>query len=127
MLGPPPLREASLNDLVSALKRVVEKSKDEGTWVYEVNSQKLTLRSVILEVAKTLQNTPRVDFEELFDEVEVSRHRIITTFLALLEMTRMKMVKLFQSKLKGNRLYVERAVIDIVEVSQELELESETA
>lgn len=124
MLGPPPLRDASISDLVQALKRVVEKSQDEGTWVYEVNSQKLTLRSVILHVAETLSHTPRVDFSELFDGVEVSRHRIITTFLALLEMTRLKMVKLFQSKLKGDRLFVERAVIDIVEVSQELELES---
>lgn len=123
MLGPPPIRDASISDLVKALKRVVDKSKDEGTWVYEVNSQKLTLRSVILHVAEALADSPRVDFEELFEGVDVSRHRIITTFLALLEMTRLKMVKLFQSRLKGDRLFVERAVIDIVDVSQELELE----
>ena len=125
MLGPPPLKDASLNDLVRALRRIVDKSKSDGTWVYEVNSQKLTLRSVILEVAEILSDRPRVDFSDLFEGVEVSRHRIITTFLALLEMTRLKMVKLFQSRLDGDHLYVERAVIDIREVSQELELQSQ--
>lgn len=127
MLGPPPLKEASLNDLVRALRRIVDKSKTEGTWVYEVNSQKLTLRSVILEVAQILAERPRVDFHDLFEHVEMSRHRIITTFLALLEMTKLRMVKLFQSRLDGDEhFYVERAVIDIVEVSQELELHAET-
>lgn len=125
-LGPPPLKDADLQDLVRALKRIVERSKADGTWVYEVNSQKLTLRSVILDVAEMLARTPRLDFEQLFEGVELSRQRIITTFLALLEMTRLKMVKLFQTKLDGDRLYVERAVIDIVEFTQELQLEDET-
>lgn len=125
LVGPPPLKEASLDDLVRALKRVVEKSKSDGTWVYEVNSQKLTLRSVILDIARVLADRPRVEFEELFAEIELSRLRIITTFLALLEMTRVKMIKLFQSRLQGDRLFVERAVVDIVEVSQELEFEHE--
>lgn len=126
MLGPPPLKEASLDDLVRALKRIVKKSQSEGTWVYEINSQKLTLRSVILDLANLLADNPRVVFEDLFDDVEVSRHRIITTFLALLEMTKLKMVKLFQSRLDGDRLFVERAVVDIRELSQELELQSES-
>lgn len=126
MLGPPPLKDASLQDLVRALQRVVKKSKTDGTWVYEVNSQKLTLRSVIADVAEILQRRPRVTFDQLFEGVELSRHRIITTFLALLEMTRMKMVKLFQAKLDGDELFVERAVVDITELAQELELETES-
>ncbi len=125
MVGPPPLKEASLDDLVKALKRVVQKSKSDGTWVYEVNSQKLTLRSVINDIAMILKDKPRVEFDELFVGHELSRHRIITTFLGLLEMTRLKMLKLFQSRLQGDKLFVERSVIDIVEVCLELELESE--
>ena len=122
MLGPPKLREASLGDLMGALKKVIARSKDEGEWVLELSSQKLTLRSVIVEIAEKLEARPRIPFDELFEGVELSRHRIITTFLALLEMTKLKMVKLFQSRLDGVQLFVERAVIDIVEVSQELEL-----
>ncbi len=122
MLGPTPLEDASLSDLMAALKRVIERSKTDGTWVYEVNSQKLTLRSVILDIANVLQSEPRVRFDELFVGHELSRHRVITTFLAVLEMTRMKMLRVIQSRLL-DEIYVERAVIDILEVSQELELE----
>lgn len=122
LLGPPPLRDASLADLVEALQRVVARSKADGRWVYEVSSQKLTLRSVILDVAQLLVDRPRLRFEDLFEHGDMSRHRVVTTFLALLEMTRLKMIKLFQSRLDGDQLWVERSVVDIVEVSQMLEL-----
>ncbi len=123
MLGPAPLKGAHLDDLVRALRRIVERSQADGTWVYEVNSQKLTLRSVILDIAELLKERPRVTFEELFDGVEVSRHLIITTFLALLEMTRLKMIKLFQSRLDGDFLFIELAVFDMADLSLELELD----
>lgn len=126
-LGPPPLKDASIADLVSALQRVITRSKETGDWVYEVNSQKLTLRSVINDIAILLSETPRLRFDELFAGVEMSRHRVITTFLALLEMTKVKMIKLFQSKLDGDEIWVERAVMDIVEISQELELSTTEA
>lgn len=122
LLGPPPLREASIDDLLAALQRVVARSKTDGRWIYEVNSQKLTLRSVILDIATLLTQHPRLKFEELFDHGDLSRHRIVTTFLALLEMTRLKMIKLFQARLEGDQLWVERSVVDIMEVTQMLEL-----
>lgn len=122
LLGPQAIHEASITDLLEALQRVVARSKADGRWVYEVNSQRLTLRSVILAVAEILADTSRVQFEDLLKDGELSRHRIVTTFLALLEMTRCKMIKLFQSRLEGDQLWVERAVVDIVEVSQTLEL-----
>ncbi len=125
MVGPPPLKTASITDLMRALESVIKRSKEDGKWVYEVNSQKLTLRSVILHIATLMQQKPRRRFEELFEDVEMSRHRVITTFLALLEMTRLKMLKLFQSRLDGDEFWVERSVVDIIEVSQELELEKQ--
>lgn len=122
-VGPPQLRDASITDLMSALQRVIKRSKNEGQWVYELNSQKLTLRSVILDVARVLAERPRVSFDDLFEGQELTRNRIVTTFLALLEMTKIKMLKLFQARLDGDdTLWVERAVVDIVDVSQELEL-----
>lgn len=124
-VGPPELREASITDLMSALQRVIKRSKKQGDWVYELKSQKLTLRSVILDVAKLMAEKPRVTFEDLFEGKELTKNRIVTTFLALLEMTKLKMLKLFQARLDGDEtLWVERAVVDIVDVSQELELSS---
>ena len=122
LMGPPALREASVTGLLEALQRVVSRSKTDGRWVYEVNSQRLTLRGVILEIAEQLAATPRLPFEALFEHGDVSKHRVVTTFLALLEMTRCKMIKLFQSRLESEQLWVERAVVDILEISQQLEL-----
>lgn len=124
LLGPAPLKEASVLELMEALQKLIARTKSDGRWVYEVNSQKLTLRSVILDIAGLLATSPRLPFESLFEGKIIDRQRIITTFLALLEMTRLKMITLFQSRLQGDQLWIERSVVDILEVSQELELEA---
>lgn len=121
-VGPPNLRQASLFDLLDALKRVIEVKEEKPDWVYEITRDKLTLKSVILDIAAALNEKPRMTFDELFGEQEFTRHRLVTTFLALLEMTRLNMIRLFQPRLSHDvRLQIERAVIDIVEVSQTLE------
>lgn len=126
-LGPPPLKQASLLDLVDALKQVIQKNRDKPDWVYEINREKLSLRSVILEIADLLKATPRITFDRLFQDVPVDRHRVVTTFLALLEMAKMDMIRLFQPRLSGDdSLIIERAVIDIMEVSQTLEFSDDT-
>ncbi len=122
MTGPPELRDAGITALVDAVKRLVKKNKKNANWVVEMTREKLTLRSVMLDVATLLQDKPRVSFEELFAEHDFTRYRVVTTFLALLEMTKRKIVKLMQTRIGEQRLYVERAVINIMEVSQTLEL-----
>jgi segregation and condensation protein A len=122
-LGPPPLKQASLIDLMDALKRVILEQRDPVDWVYEITRERLTLRGVILEIARLLAESPRIRFEALFASGDFSRHRVVTTFLALLEMARLNMIHLFQPRLSGeDTILIERAVIDIVEVSQTLEL-----
>jgi segregation and condensation protein A len=126
LTGPPKLREAGLSDLVGALKRLVAQNKDNADWVVEMTREKLTLRRVMLDIASLLQDSPRVTFEQLFADHEFTRYRVVTTFLALLEMTKRKIIKLMQSRLDDDKLYIERAVIDILEVSQSLELPEST-
>ncbi len=123
-VGPPEIQQASLFDLVDALKRVIEDQEEEPEWVYEITREKLTLRGVILEIAGRLDDEPRLQFSALFADEPLDRHRIVTTFLALLEMTRLDMIRLFQPRLDGEgreALIIERSVIDIVEVSQTLD------
>lgn len=125
--GPPLLHEVGVDSLVDALKRLVKKQGSDANWVVEMTREKLTLRSVMVDVARLLQQRPRLTFEELFaphgeQPQEFSRYRVVTVFLALLEMTKRKIVKLMQSRIDGDQLYIERAVINIVEVSQSLEL-----
>lgn len=124
--GPPPLREVGLSALVDAIKRLVDEQGEDASWVVELTREKLTLRSVMVDVATLLQERPRVTFEELFlasnPHGDFSRYRVVTVFLALLEMTKRKIVRLMQARLDEDQLYIERAVINIVEISQTLDL-----
>jgi segregation and condensation protein A len=122
MTGPPPLRDAGIGDLMGAIKRLISKHEDDTDWVFDMTREELTLRSVMVDIAELLEDNPRVTFEQLFEDFEFSRYRVVTTFLALLEMTKRHIVRLLQAKLDDNRLYIERATINIVEVSQSLDL-----
>jgi segregation and condensation protein A len=126
MLGPPPLAGATIVDLVSALERIVSRSKNRGEWVIETSSERLNLRAVIMEIARLLAERPRLRFDELFEGRPLDRHRIVTTFLALLEMTRLHMVSLMQNRLDDEHIYIHRSVVDIVEVSQQLDFSQES-
>ena len=121
-VGPPDVREADLGDLVDALHRLIDDRGEEAEWVYEVTQEKLSLQGVILDIASRLEDEPRMTFRELFEGVDMNRHTIVTTFVALLEMARLDMIRLFQPRLDDEderpELILERSVIDIVEVSQ---------
>jgi segregation and condensation protein A len=121
--GPPDLKPADVGDLVSAVQRLVDRSEEAEEFVYEMDREKLSLRKVVVDLARRLRETPRLTFEELFDGPP-SKNRVVTTFLALLEMTRVEMIRLMQQELgdEPGQIVIERAVIDIVEVSQTLDL-----
>lgn len=123
-VGPPKIQQASLFDLVDALRRVIDDHEEEPEWVIDLTREKLSLRGVIVDIANQMADSPRIEFRQLFEHRRLDRHRLVTTFLALLEMARLDMIRLFQPRLDDQDpppLLVERAVIDIVEVSQELE------
>jgi segregation and condensation protein A len=121
--GPPDVQDADLDHLIGAVQRLIDDSEEGDDFVYEMTREKLSMRSVILEVANLLEESPRMTFQSLFADLPPSRNRIVTTFLALLEMSRLNMISLFQSKIgEVDDLYVERAVVDILEVSQSLDL-----
>ncbi|MFB6372129.1 MAG: ScpA family protein [Bradymonadaceae bacterium] len=121
--GPPEVRDADVSDLLGAVRDLVAETDEPEEFVYEMTREKLSLRQVVLDVAGRLADSPRVTFRSLFDGKVPSRNRVVTTFVALLEMTRLDMIELFQARLGAvDKMYIERAVIDIVEVSQSLDL-----
>lgn len=124
--GPPEIRDADVTDLLGAVQRLVQTAEGDEEFVYEMTRERLSLRGVILDISERLEEQPRITFDSLFADGPIDRNRIVTAFVALLEMTRLDMIQLFQAKLGSlDKLYIERAVIDIVEVSQELELPDE--
>jgi segregation and condensation protein A len=91
----PPLAEVPLYAIVEAFQRVLERSKVKLT--HEVVTERVSLNDRIQELADVLRARQRVVFEELFDGLS-SQIDLVITFLALLEMTRLRMTRLFQTE-----------------------------
>ncbi|HZO85268.1 MAG TPA: segregation/condensation protein A [Verrucomicrobiae bacterium] len=85
----------SLFDLVSAvgniLKRFTERTEDER----EIFQDKWTVSEKIDSIAKLLAEKKQLKFSELFSEAS-SRTEVVVTFLALLELIRLKQVVALQ-------------------------------
>jgi segregation and condensation protein A len=106
--GLPPLAEVPLFTLVEAFQRVLDRSKVKLS--HDVVADRISITDRIGELADLLGTRRRIVFEDIFDGL-ASRFDLVITFLALLEMTRLKMTRLFQSEPLGP-LYVELSAAD---------------
>jgi segregation and condensation protein A len=93
----PPLRELDLADLVDALREVLKRLPEESA--HEIAGERVAIRPRILAVLERLR-TGDVEFGELFS-AESSRREIIVTFLALLELVKMRAVRALQAERFG--------------------------
>ena len=99
-------REVSLFELLSALHRVIERvAKDD---VHEVILDQITMREKMTLVLDTLRAGGKVLFEALFSAVK-SRMEVIVTFLAMLELVKIRAIHIFQEELNGP-IQIEAAV-----------------
>jgi segregation and condensation protein A len=108
--GLPPLAEVPLYSLVEAFQAVLSRSKVRLS--HDVVTDRISLNDRIHELVDQLANRRRLAFDELFAPPFVSdavtRFDLVITFLALLEMTRLRMTRLFQTEPTAP-LYVELA------------------
>ena len=91
--------DLSLFDLVGALQQVLERATPNQT-VMDVTKEALSIQDNIHRILERLEVEPSVTFDALFDKVN-SRPQIIVTFLALLELVRMNLVRLYQGDIFG--------------------------
>lgn len=91
--GLPPLAQVPLFSLVEAFQGVLAKSKIKLS--HDIVHERMTLTDRINELVDLLRVRKRVLFEELFEGL-VTRFDLVITFLALLEMTKLRMTRLFQ-------------------------------
>jgi segregation and condensation protein A len=103
--GVAPLADVPLYSLVEAFQRVLSKSKVKLT--HDIVADRISITDRIHELAAVLHTKRRVTFEELFAGL-TTRFDLVITFLACLEMTRLKMTRLFQTEPLAP-LYVELA------------------
>lgn len=98
------LVEVSIFELLEVLKSIIEKASK--TIVFDISAEKVTIAERINHIMETLGREKSVAFFSLFPQGS-SRTFIITTFLAMLELTRLQIIRLFQHAEDGViRLYV---------------------
>jgi segregation and condensation protein A len=92
--APEPEVEVDLFSLISAFRAVVERARQRPK-VY-LPSEQIPIEDRIEQLMTRLSETEACGFEDLFADVQ-SRAGLIVTFLALLEMIRLKLVRVFQA------------------------------
>ena len=88
--------EANLFDLINAFTKALRKFKEDP--VYEVQEEEFTVEQKIHEVLHTLLKTPAVVLTDFFKNAR-SRLEIIVSFMAVLELIRMKEIKIMQKRM----------------------------
>ncbi|MBT3192020.1 MAG: segregation/condensation protein A [Verrucomicrobia bacterium] len=84
------MQDVSLFDLISAFNDVLKNAPPES--IGEIAGEQYTVADKIDHVLKTIRRKGRIRFTEMFSKM-ASRHEVICTFLAMLELLRLRQVK----------------------------------
>lgn len=99
-----PLEEVPVFRLIEALEKVLGRAKVPLT--HDVVVERISITDRINELVDRLALERSFSFASCFRFLETAhptevRHQVVITFLALLEMTRLRMIKLFQASDRG--------------------------
>ncbi len=101
-----PLVEVGLFELMEAFRRLWEKMPEDV--IHEISVDRITLQDKIHELLERLSTTESLSFEELLSP-ETTRRGMVLSFLALLELARLRVVRVMQATAFGT-IRIERAV-----------------
>ena len=108
--APEPELEVDLFSLMSAFKAVLTRAQQRPQVV--LPGEFLSIEARIEQLLAKLSTTEAIGFAELFDDV-ASRAELVVTFLALLEMIRLKVIRVYQTGPFGEiRIYRRQAAAD---------------
>jgi segregation and condensation protein A len=106
------LADVSVFKLIEALDRALRNARPEV--LREVVTDRLSINDAISRVAEVLRLQRRATFEELLEGPPERRHgraSVLATFLAILEMARLRLIRIFQAALDdagtGSEIIVE--------------------
>jgi segregation and condensation protein A len=94
----PSLRELSVFELLTAFRRVLERLPKDN--VHEVTLEKITVREKMTMLLDRLRASSQVLFESLFSDIK-TRMEVVVTFLAMLELVKVRAIRIFQDELNG--------------------------
>lgn len=93
----PVLMEANVFDLLTAFKKLLERAPEQAI---EITRETLTVSDKINYIVERLENEDGVRFEDLFQE-GLTKITLVVTFLALLEIVRLGLAKIYQEQSFG--------------------------
>lgn len=88
--------EATIFDLLSAFKTVIDRLPQEDLYE-EIQAEEVTVESKIQQILDELQKYDKLSFEAILSDLR-SKMDIIVTFLAVLELVRLKKIMALQFK-----------------------------
>lgn len=97
-ISAPAFREVSVFELLAALKRVLDRLPKDA--VHEVLLEKITVREKMALLLDHLRRERQILFESLFAQVK-SRMEVVVTFLAMLELVKIRAIRIFQEEATG--------------------------
>jgi len=92
------LFDVNLFDLLGAFKKILDTAPPE---VVQITREALTVKDKISHIMEMLENNDTVRFEDLFKENK-TRVQLVVTFVALLELIRLGLIRAYQEKDFGN-------------------------
>ena len=90
--------EVSVFELLTALRRVIERLPKDS--VHEVSLEKISVREKMTLILDILRLNGKTLFESLFAEIK-TRMEVIVTFLAMLELVKVRAIKIVQEEMSG--------------------------
>ena len=111
--APPPVRDASLGDLLAALRDVLRRIQPARA--HEVEPETLSIQECVARVLSRFALATHVEFASLF-AAEARPGEVIVTFLALLELIRLRVVRARQPERFGT-IVLELAVNTVEEAA----------
>ena len=94
----PGFREVSVFELLTALKQVLDRLPKDV--VHEVMLDRITVREKMTLLLDHLRAQGKTLFESLFAEVK-TRMEVVVTFLAMLELVKVRAIRIFQEEATG--------------------------
>ena len=93
------LEEIAIFDLIAAFNEALKRVKPDR--IGEIMAERFTVADAIESILKRLRERQKIMFSEMFSGIS-TRHEIIYTFLALLELIRLRQISARQEKTFGD-------------------------
>jgi len=103
------LSDVNLFDLLEAFKKILDTAPPE---VATITKETLTVKDKIFLIMEMLEGQEAIRFEDIFKN-GITRTQLIVTFIALLELIRLGLIRAHQEKEFGNIWVIKQNVVDL--------------